>query len=72
MPTINGCGHGGKGSRFRVLPGRPRRHRGRKLPPSLNLREVVRRRRMKTRKRGRQLSLRTLCHTPKFQILECY
>jgi hypothetical protein len=34
------------------------RHGGRKLPPSLNLLEMVMRRRMKMRKRGRQLPLR--------------
>jgi hypothetical protein len=53
VPTTNGCGHGSKGGRLGVPLGRPRGPRGRKLPLSLNLREVVMRKRIKMRKRGR-------------------
>jgi hypothetical protein len=53
MSTMKGSRHEGKGGRFGVPPGRLRGHGGRKLPSSLNPREMTMRRRTKKRKRMR-------------------
>jgi hypothetical protein len=53
MTTMNGSRHRGKGGGLRVLPGWPRGCGGRKLSSSLNLWEMVMRRRIKMRKGDR-------------------
>jgi hypothetical protein len=53
MQRMKGNRQGGKGGSFRVSSRRLRGREGRKLPPSLNPQEMMMRRRMKMRKRGR-------------------
>jgi hypothetical protein len=53
VSIANGCRYGGKGGRPGVLPRRRQGHGGRTLSPSPNPQEVMTKRKMKTRKRGR-------------------
>jgi hypothetical protein len=60
MSTVNGCVHGGRGGGLGVLHGQRRGSGGSILPLSLNLHEVMMKRRTMIRKRRRELPLRTL------------
>jgi hypothetical protein len=52
VPTLNGCGYGGKGDELGVPPAQRRGRGGRTLPPSMNPQEVTMKSRMKARIRG--------------------
>jgi hypothetical protein len=53
MSTMNSCRHGGKGDGLGAPPRRWQGHGGRTLPLSLNPREGMTKRRMKTERRGK-------------------